>query len=101
MRIAGLSVRVLILTAFAVFFVAPMLWLLLAPTKTDAALVSSGPFSFGSFHQLAEAWRHLDAFSDHIYRKWIGNSLLYASSGTAIVLVTAIPAGYGLAFGTF
>jgi multiple sugar transport system permease protein len=101
MRIAGLSVRLLVLTAFALFFVAPMVWLVLAPTKTDGALVSSGPFSFGSFHQVAEAWRHLDAFSDHLFRRWIGNSLLYASSATAIVLATAIPAGYGLAFGDF
>jgi multiple sugar transport system permease protein len=101
MRIAGLSLRLLVLTAFVLFFVAPMVWLLLAPTKTDGALVSSGPFSFGSFHQVAEAWRHLDAFSDHIFRKWIGNSLLYAFSATAIVLATAIPAGYGLAFGDF
>jgi len=101
MRIAGLSVRILILAAFAVFFVAPMLWLLLAPTKTDGALVSSGPFAFGSFHHVADAWRHLDAYSDHLYRKWIANSLLYTVSATAIVLVTAIPAGYGLAFGTF
>jgi multiple sugar transport system permease protein len=101
MRIAGLSLRLLILTAFVLFFVAPMVWLLLAPTKTDGALVSSGPFSFGSFHQVGEAWRHLDAFSDHLFRKWIGNSLLYAFSATAIVLATAIPAGYGLAFGDF
>ena len=101
MRIAGLGVRILILAAFAVFFVAPMLWLLLAPTKTDAALVSSGPFAFGSFQHVADAWKHLDAFSDHLYRKWIANSLLYTVSATAIVLVTAIPAGYGLAFGTF
>ena len=101
MRIAGLSVRLVVLTAFALFFVAPMVWLLLAPTKTDGGLVSSGPLSFGSFDQVAEAWRHLDAFSDHIFRKWIGNSLLYSFSATAIVLLTAIPAGYGLAFGDF
>ena len=101
MRIAGLSVRLLILTAFALFFVAPIIWLLLAPTKTDGALVTHGPFTFGSFHNVAQAWKHLDAFSDQLYRKWIGNSLLYTFSATAIVLATAIPAGYGLAFGNF
>src|SRR6185437_703426 len=101
MRTAALSLRVVLLTAFAVFFIAPILWLILAPTKADSALVTSGPFSFGSFHHLALAWQHLDAFSNHIFRKWIGNSLLYAFSATAIVIVTAIPAGYGLALGTF
>jgi multiple sugar transport system permease protein len=101
MRIAARGLRLVLLAAFAVFFAAPVLWLILAPTKSDGALVTSGPFSFGSFHQLALAWDHLDAFSDHIYRTWIGNSLLYAFSATAIVLATAIPAGYGLALGNF
>jgi multiple sugar transport system permease protein len=101
MRIAGLGLRLVILAAFAVFLVAPVVWLILAPTKSDHALVTGSPLSFGSFHQVSLAWKHLDAFSDHIFRTWIGNSLLYAFSATAIVLATAIPAGYGLAFGSF
>jgi multiple sugar transport system permease protein len=101
MRLAGLGLRFVVLGAFAVFFLVPVLWLILAPTKSDHALVTHGPLSFGSLHQVSLAWKHLDAFSDHIYRTWIGNSLLYAFSATAIVLATAIPAGYGLAFGTF
>jgi multiple sugar transport system permease protein len=101
MRTAALGLRLVILAAFAVFFVAPVIWLILAPTKADHALITGSPFSFGSFHQVALAWKHLDAFSDHLFRTWIGNSLLYAFSATAIVLATAIPAGYGLAFGSF
>ena len=72
MRIAAarrLDVRIAILTAFAVFFIAPVLWLILAPTKTDKALVTSSPFSFGELHHVALAWKHLDAFSDHIFRR--------------------------------
>ena len=101
MRIAARGLRLLILAAFAVFFVIPVGWLILAPTKADGALVTRNPLSFGSFHQIVVAWDHLDGFSDHIYRLWIGNSLLYALSATAIVLATAIPAGYGLALGNF
>jgi multiple sugar transport system permease protein len=95
------GVRVAVLAAFAIFFVAPLLWLVLAPTKSDGELVSRGPFTFGSLHHVASAWHHLNSFSDHIYLTWIGNSLLYAISATAIVLVTAIPAGYSLALGDF
>lgn len=95
------GVRLVVLLAFAAFFVVPVVWLILAPTKSDGDIVRAGPLSFGSFHQVALAWRHLDAFSNHIFRTWISNSLLYAVSATAIVLATAIPAGYGLAFGTF
>jgi multiple sugar transport system permease protein len=101
MRLASRGLRVAILTVFAVFFVAPMLWLVLAPTKSDGGMVTHAPFAFGSFHQIAQAWDHLDGFSDHVYRSWIVNTLIYAVSATAIVLVSAIPAGYGLALGTF
>src|SRR5581483_8485113 len=101
MRFAARGIRLLILAAFAVFFVVPVLWLLLAPTKPDGALVTRNPLAFGSFGQIVKAWDHLDGFSDHIFRIWIGNSLLYAFSATAIVLLTAVPAGYGLALGRF
>jgi multiple sugar transport system permease protein len=101
MRIPALGLRLLILVTFAVFFVAPILWLLLAPTKTDKALITGSPFSFGDFHHVSLAWKHLDAFSDHVYRRWIGNTLYYALSATAITLVVGVPAGYGLAIGRF
>ena len=100
-RVAALGLRIAVLAAFAVFFIAPVLWLILAPTKSDNALVTSSPFSFGSFHHVAVAWKHLNAFSDHIYLHWIGNTLYYALTATAITLVVSVPAGYGLALGHF
>ena len=100
-RMLGLGVRFAILLTFAVFFVAPVIWLVLAPTKSDEALITSSPFSFGDLHHVALAWRHLDAFSDHLYRRWIGNTLYYALSATAITLAVSVPAGYGLAIGRF
>src|SRR5690242_17338687 len=100
-RSPALGLRLAILTTFAVFFIAPVLWLILAPTKSDNALVTSSPFSFGSFHQVALAWKHLNAFSDHIYLHWIANTLYYSLAATAITLVVSIPAGYGLALGRF
>jgi multiple sugar transport system permease protein len=100
-RLLGRGVRTAILLVFAIFFIAPVLWLILAPTKSDHALVTSSPLSFGSFHNLALAWQHLDAYSDHLYRRWIGNTLIYSLSATAITLAISIPAGYGLALGKF
>ena len=43
MRFVGLVI-LLIATAF---FVVPMIWLFLAPTKTDGQLLTESPFSFG------------------------------------------------------
>jgi multiple sugar transport system permease protein len=100
-RRVGLAVRMMVLLAFGVFFVVPLAWLVLAPTKTGNELLARSPFAIGGFHNVLAAWRQVDAFSNHIFRRWVENSLLYALSATAITLATVIPAGYGLAFGTF
>jgi multiple sugar transport system permease protein len=91
----------LVLLFFAVFFAGPLLWLVLAPTKTGYELATDWPFAFGSLGNVARTWHQLDGFGDHLFRRWMENSLVYTFSATALVLVTAIPAGYGLAFGRF
>ena len=97
----GIALRTLVLVFFAVFFAGPLLWLLLAPTRTGYGLATGGPLAFGSLGNLAGTWHQLDGFGDHLFRRWMENSLLYTFSATALALVTAIPAGYGLAFGRF
>jgi multiple sugar transport system permease protein len=100
-RRAALALRAVTLLAFAVFFVVPLAWLVLAPTKTDYDLLTRSPLAIGSLHNVWVAWKHVDGFDDHSFRRWMGNSFLYSLSATAITLATAIPAGYGLAFGRF
>jgi multiple sugar transport system permease protein len=90
-----------VLLAFAAFFVVPLAWLVLAPTKTDYELLTRNPFAFGSLGNVWDSWQRVDGFSSHIFRRWMANSLLYSLSATATTLVTAIPAGYGLAVGRF
>jgi multiple sugar transport system permease protein len=98
---AALALRAAVLGAFAIFFAVPLLWLVLAPTKTDYQLLTKSPLAVGNLHNVWAAWLALDAFGDHSFRRWMENSLLYCLSATAITLVTAIPAGYGLAVGRF
>ncbi len=97
----GNAARMLVLLCFAVFFAAPLLWLLLAPTKTDYQIATDWPFAFGSLSNVVRTWHQLDAFSNQLFRRWLENSLVYTFSSTALVLLTAIPGGYGLAFGRF
>ncbi|MFB7843898.1 carbohydrate ABC transporter permease [Microbacterium sp. NPDC056052] len=98
--IGGILVRA-VLILFGVFFVLPMAWLLLAPTKTAQQIEHAFPFAFGSFDAVGTAWGHLAAFQDGVIFQWFGNSTLYAFSGLILTLVTAIPAGYGLALTRF
>jgi multiple sugar transport system permease protein len=99
----GTCLRALVLLLFGIFFAGPLVWLVLAPTRTDYQLATGWPFAFGSLANVARAWHGLDGFGDgdHLFRRWMENSLVYAFSATALVLATAIPAGYGLAHGRF
>ena len=99
--VLGRIIWLIVIAAFFVFFALPILWLLLAPTKTDAQLVSGSPLSFGSFHDLRLAWDHVTAFEGGIVFTWLRNSAFYSFGALAITLATAIPAGYGLALTEF
>ncbi|MET7697426.1 carbohydrate ABC transporter permease [Streptomyces sp. NPDC005485] len=90
-----------VLAAFLAFFVLPVLWLVLAATKTDQQLVHDNPLSFGSFHALKSNWHALTAFQDNAVMQWLGNSALYAVISLVITLAVAIPAGYALAMTEF
>jgi multiple sugar transport system permease protein len=91
----------LVLLLFVVFFVLPVLWLLLAATKTDDQLVHSNPLSFGSWHALRANWDALTGYQGDTMLLWLRNSALYAFIALAITLVVAIPAGYALALTDF
>ena len=93
-----------IIAFFALFFVLPLVWLVLAPTKSTSQLNGLDgelPISFGSFAQLAENWDALVGFQDGIIWTWLGNSLLYSGPAVVIAIVVAIPAGYALAMSSF
>jgi multiple sugar transport system permease protein len=90
-----------VLALFALFFTVPVLWLLLAATKTDDQLVHGNPLSFGSFAALRDNWTALTAYQDDAILLWLGNSALYAGIALVITLCVAVPAGYALALTEF
>ena len=90
------------LALFLVFFVLPVLWLLLAATKTDDQLVHDNPLSFGSWHALRANWDALTGLPGR--RDLPVAAQLRASTpflALVITLCVAIPAGYALAMTEF
>ena len=97
----GRAFAIVLLVAFALFFVVPLIWLLIAPTKTDRELLLDAPLAFGSLTTLADNWRALMTFQSGLIWTWIVNSAVYCSAALLITLVTSIPAGYALALTEF
>ena len=99
-RILGLSGRGLVwltLILFAIASVVPMIWLVLAPSKSAADLITLSPFAFGSFEQYGIAWQNLMVFQEGRLLTWVWNSVWYTALIVLISCVTAIMAGYALA----
>ena len=97
----GRAAGILFLIAFALFFIVPLLWLLVAPTKTDRQLLLDAPFSFGSLDTLVANWQSLMTFQNGLLWTWIGNSVFYCGAALIITLAISIPAGYALAMTEF
>ena len=94
-------IAILILLVFAVFFFGPIIWLLLAPTKTDSQIINQTPLVFGSFGNI---WPHVPRshqLRGDLVLTWLKNSAIYSFGGTALAVLAAIPAGYGLALTHF
>jgi multiple sugar transport system permease protein len=98
---AARGAGLVVLLVFCAFFLLPIVWLLLAPTKSDFALQQHSPFAFGSFHQVAVTWHHVMGFNDGALLVWLRNSLYYSVAAVAITLAFSIPAGYALAVTEF
>ena len=98
---SGRSIIGVLLVVFILFFAVPIVWLLLAVTKSSKALVVDHPFSPGSWSALVANWHQLFDFQDGAVTTWIGNSALYAIGALVITLVVSIPAGYALALTEF
>jgi multiple sugar transport system permease protein len=86
-----------VLVVYALVSVIPMIWLLIAPSKTATQLNDDAPFSFGSFANYGSAWEHLLTFQNGVIVQWLVNSVVYTILIVAISCVSAILAGYALA----
>lgn len=89
--------RIVILLAMAAAFATPLVWLVLAPTKTESELTTLAPLAFGSLDNAAQAWSNLMSFNHGQLLVWLVNSIWYSVAGVAIAIVASIPAGYALA----
>jgi len=100
-RVLSFLIVGVLLALLLVFFVLPVIWLLLAPSKTAGQVVQDNPLSFGSFQQIGAAWQHLFSFQDGAMLTWLRNSAIYSGGSLILTLAVSIPAGYALALTKF
>jgi multiple sugar transport system permease protein len=99
--ILGFGLRWAVLLLFAAYFFVPLLWLVLATSKSAPQLLELKPLAFGSFQRIQEAWQRIIEYQDGEVLLWAFNSIRYAVWGLVLSLAISIPAGYILAVARF
>jgi multiple sugar transport system permease protein len=95
-RVSGLNRALLfvLLAVFAVYFLLPVWWLLVATTKDSGSLFSSTGLWFSGQVSLLANLEHLFTYQDGIFGRWLLNTVGYAGVGAAIAAVISAAGGY-------
>jgi len=93
----GTVLPTLFMAVCFVYFVLPLLWLVISSTKTNGSLFSSFGYWFAQPFNLVGNIRDVFSYNGGVFARWMFNSALYAvvSAGGAAILATL--AGYGFA----
>jgi multiple sugar transport system permease protein len=93
------ALRILILLLFAAFFVMPLVWLLVAPTRIwqDMYDLTQSPLQIGPLSNYVVAWNNIALFGKGLLVRWTVNSVWYTLASVVLSVAVSIPTGYVLA----
>jgi multiple sugar transport system permease protein len=83
--------------ACAAYFLLPLVWIVVASTKSNADLFSTFGLWFAHDFNLGENLRAVFTFQDGIFATWLRNSIVYALVSAVGSAVLATMAGYAFA----
>jgi len=96
----GLGARIVVngvLGLTAVYFLLPLVWVLIASTKSPGELFGTFGLWFSDSPQALANIVAVFTQDDGLFGRWIANSLLYAGVGALGATVLSVACGYGLA----
>lgn len=88
---------IIVLSVVLIYFLFPIYWLLLASTKSNAAMTTSNGFWFADEFRLKENYETLIGWTRGFFWRWVGNSVLYSTVAGAAGTLISVSAGYAIA----
>ncbi|WBO68750.1 carbohydrate ABC transporter permease [Streptomyces camelliae] len=92
-RLLGRATVNVVVAISVLYTLLPVVWLLLAASKSRDALFSSSILSFRDF-SLVQNIKNLFTMDGGLYGRWYANSLLYAVLGAALGALISVACGY-------
>jgi len=85
-----------LMVLFLAYSLFPVWWLLVSSTKSLSDLYQTFGLSFAHWNLGSNVSQTLD-YQNHIYLRWVWNSVVYSTLGAAGCTLISIAAGYGIA----
>lgn len=85
----------LFLFGTALYFLAPVYWLVVASTKSPSALFSTPGFLFGEIN-VGDNLASLSSYQGGIFWRWLLNSAIYSGLGAFLMTALSLVSGYAL-----
>lgn len=85
----------IILVFAALYFLLPVVWLVIAATKNNNDLATSFGFWFADFN-LARNYESLLSWTGGMFWRWVGNSIFYSLSAATLGCLISVMAGYSV-----
>lgn len=86
----------IVMVIVAAYFLVPVLWLVIASTKSTGDLFSTPGFAFADWH-LWDNLAALNSYEGGIFWRWGLNSIIYSVIGSAFTTLVCAATGYALA----
>ncbi|KDA06437.1 sugar ABC transporter permease [Microbacterium sp. CH12i] len=86
----------IVMVVVAAYFLVPVLWLVIASTKSTGDLFSTPGFAFAEWH-LWDNLAALNSYEGGIFWRWGLNSIIYSVIGSAFTTFVCAVTGYALA----
>lgn len=80
-----------------IYFLLPLYWMIVSSTKSTSDLLSTFGLWFTNHMNLGQNLQQLFSYQDHIYLRWIANTIVYAVVSAVIGTFLSAMAGYALA----
>ncbi|GLK16610.1 carbohydrate ABC transporter permease [Herbiconiux flava] len=90
-----------VMTVALVYYLLPLVWLVINSTKSQGDLFSTPGLAFGNSFDLFANIDRLFAYEGGIYGSWLANTLLYAAAGALGSAILCSLGGYALAHFAF
>ncbi|THJ67139.1 carbohydrate ABC transporter permease [Arthrobacter echini] len=89
-------VTTVVLTLVTLYFLLPVIWLIVASTKSNSDLASTFGFWFADMN-LGTNYESLMSWTQGLFWRWVGNSLFYSLTAGVVGTLISTMAGYAVA----